>query len=148
MKKILPLFALMFAFEAHASCTVYSSTSSSEVSATLDAHGWGFKNYAQICAKLNQANAEFLVQANATVLGGRSIGWAAIAMKDRNSAITTAAYGGLATRLSVDAGMDVAANIMMEAINQAVDLTDIDQAIKSLNAARQAARVANLPKKK
>lgn len=137
-KSIVCCFA--FASLAGHACTVFYSTSSSDVAKAIEQAGWGFDNYAAVCERLRKAGASLEVQGMATVLHNRSVAWAAVGLKDKDMKVYTNDFGGLSTNTNDFASIDKANQMLMESINQAVNKMDIGKAIQSLNESRQQAK--------
>lgn len=139
------LFALLAAasFGAQASCSI-NSVQDKQVSSAFDKHGgWNFeaKQYDALCQKLRANRARLNIQAMSSVLGERSIGWAALSLLDQDSAIGTTSFGSLNTVANTYASDDKAAQIMVQAINNAAsDWAGIDQALAALEAERKRVR--------
>jgi len=146
MKKYLPLLAFFLAMDAQA-CTLYRSTSSNTVVKLLAENGWNAKKFDAICPKLNRANAELLIDGQATVLGGASVGWAVLMLKDRDSNVTTSDYSSKSTSMNTGvASMDTAEALLYSALNSALDAYNVDDALVSLDDARRKTRAALAPK--
>ncbi|HEX3638006.1 MAG TPA: hypothetical protein VHV99_21500 [Paraburkholderia sp.] len=142
MIKRLTFFALIgVTFQAHA-CNVTYSTASDSVDKAITEQGWDFKNYDIICEKLRAANAALLVDGQATVLGGKSIAWASVKLREKNLTIFTADYGGKSTQTNDYASIDKADSMLITAINRAVESVDVDKAIKSLAEQRSLVKAA------
>jgi hypothetical protein len=137
-KKI--IFSLSFAiscFNVNA-CSVNYNTATDEVQKSFHGHdGWTFKNYDAICEKLARANAKLLISGHATVLGGRSIAWVDVSLSDMKLPITTNSFGRLNTEINENASMDTAYAMLFESLNSAIEVMQFDNAINSLNEARQ-----------
>jgi len=123
-------------------CQVMMFTWSDEVKRALDENGWGFRNYEQICDKLNAANAALEISGVATVLDGVSVSWASVNLRDKDVPIFTNAFAGAATEGSLDARMEVARDMLGRSIDNAVDAMDIDEAIEALDENRNQVRAA------
>ena len=136
IKKIFFICAALASFQAHA-CSAYVNSSSGEVWSALDNNVWGFKNYNVVCEKLHKADAALLVYGHATVLGGKSISWAAVSLKDKNLEIYSNRHVGVSTKLSDNASIDAARSLLMESLNEAVSSIDIDKAIDALDESRK-----------
>ena len=142
MKKFLPLLALVLAMDAQA-CSLSRATPNNEIARLLRENGWGATKFKTVCEKVTRANAELLVDGNATVLGGASIGWAIVMLKDKNSNITTSDFASSSTYVNTrNVGMNVSSNLLYSALNDAVDAYDVDAAISSLDEARSKTRAA------
>jgi hypothetical protein len=140
MKSVFALvLAATTAFSAQADCTLYTQRQP-EVSKLLrDAGGWSFKNYDEVCAKLERANATVVIHSEAVVLDNRSIGWATVMLKDRNNGVMTADYTSSSTKTNSFASQNKADALMLEAINDALnEWRVIDKAVAELNEARRA----------
>lgn len=137
MKKLL-ISALFLAttIDAHA-CSVEMTSASDSVMEAVRKNGWGFDNYQAICQKLNSNNAQLFINGQATVLDGRSIAWAAVSLSDKNLPIVTSDFGGKSTQLNQYASMNKANEILIDAINGAVNSMDIEKSLTSLNNLRK-----------
>jgi hypothetical protein len=91
---------------------------------------------------LRAANAALLVDGQATVLGGKSIAWASVKLREKNLTIFTADYGGKSTQTNDYASIDKADSMLITAINRAVESVDVDKAIKSLAEQRSLVKAA------
>lgn len=141
-KALVSLLLASCAFSASA-CTVYFSTASDVVRKVVrTSDGWAFDDYDAICEKLREAGVELAISGDATVLGGRSIGWAAVSLKDRKLNIQSLAFGGSSTRTNDYASMDKAEVLLFEAINQAINSVDFDKALAALRRDRAQIRSA------
>ena len=146
MKKFLPLLALVLAMDAQA-CSISRSTSSDQIVRILKENGWNSNNFDTVCAKLNRANAAILIDGDATVLAGASVGWAVLMLKDKDSNVTTSDFSSKTTSMNTSrASMDVAESLLYSALNNALDHYDVDKAIEALDAARSKTRAAFAPK--
>jgi len=77
----------------------------------------------------------------ATVLSNRSIGWAILGLKDRDTEIGTSDYGNAYTAVHEHASQDVADQRMVFAINEALGTwTELNQAIARLDEVRNIAK--------
>lgn len=140
MKKNLARIALLFAtFSAEANCTLFADLEP-HVQRLVNKHnGWVFNNYQTICDKLKSQNAAVRVVASKGVLVGRSYGWAALMVKDKNSSISTNEYNSTMTFVHADASTSVADEMMWNAINKAFEeWYSLDSALEVLNAERKA----------
>jgi len=146
MKKFLPLLAFVLAMDAQA-CGISRSTSSDLIVKLLKDNGWNGSKFDTVCAKLNRANAALVIDGDATVLAGASVGWAVLMLKDKDSNIATSDYSSKTTSVNTNrASMDVAENLLYSALNNALDNYDVDKAIDALDAARSKTRAALAPK--
>lgn len=124
----------------HACDVSYMSTSEAVHKAMK--RGWGFTDYEAICRKLNAANAALQISADTTVLGGVSIAWVSVSLKDKNLDVFAPDFGGVATSTNSTPSMGVAQNILPQTISDAVNSIDLDRAIASLNTNRKKVRAA------
>ncbi|WP_233853509.1 hypothetical protein [Paraburkholderia sp. HD33-4] len=141
LKKLVICSAIFASFQAHA-CNVSYSTSSNVISNALSTNGFDFANYDVVCEKLNRANAALEITGQATVLHGKSIAWASVSLKDRNTSVFTDEFAGSNTVANPEPSMDTANNLVNQAINGAIERLGIDQAIQSLNENRRKAKAA------
>lgn len=119
-----------------ASCET-SYTANNEIVRAVKSNKWGFQNYDQVCQKMREANAEFLISGGATVLAGRSITWATVLVKDKDFNIVSTDYGGSSTQVDKIPGTDIAVRNYRLAINNAIDSVDLDRALEALDEARR-----------
>jgi hypothetical protein len=124
-------------------CSVMYETATDVAYKAIAESGWGFKNYAQVCKKLNAANASLLITGTTTVLHGVSISWASVSLRDKKLPIVANSYGGRSTIANTTPSMDMATRNLPQAINNAVDSMDLDRAIASLNEMRKIVRIAS-----
>lgn len=144
MKKILVLATLAaLSFGAQASCAI-TMVRDDAVARAFDKHGgWDFNaaKYELLCEKLRKNRARVSVQAMASVLSERSVGWAVLSVQDMDSALATTSFGSLNTIVNTYASEDKADQLMVDAINNAArDWEHIDKALASLDAERKRAR--------
>jgi hypothetical protein len=143
MNKFLNKFLLIaFAIaSSHAqACIVDYSTSSDHVKSVMKrSNALSFDNYQSVCEKLNRANAALTITGFATVMGGRSVAWSAVGLKDKRLPIIPNDYAGLETIMDGYASSDNAESLLLESINKAVNrlAANLDQALASLDEARQ-----------
>lgn len=142
IKKFLAVAFLFPLVSAHAACNVNFDSASDEVHKVVMRNGWNFNKYDEICRRLTHERASLLINGHATVLGGQSIGWASVILKDAKLPIVTSAYGGTSTMSHTFASMDKAQELLYQSINDAVGNVDWDEAFAALNAARQSARAS------
>ena len=131
---------LLLAPSGASACTVYWSTADAVVTKVIQTNGWDFANYETVCRKLQAANAELYVNGAATVLGGRSIGWASVGIKAKGVNVATFASGGTSTNVDDSPGTNIAETMLMQSINRAVGYMDVDAAIRHLDEAKETAR--------
>lgn len=144
------LFSLLalFSMTAHAGCTI-NTLYSTDVGKIFKNHG-GFdfpgtkltnEKFNAICEKLRKASARVQVEANAVVLSNRSIGWAVLSLKDRDTNVATSDYSQINTSVNDSASQNIAEQRMVFSINEALsDWAEIDKAIMALDAERKRAR--------
>jgi len=128
-------------FQAGA-CSVNYNSSTEVVLKVVRQNGWGFDNYDQICQKLAAANAALVIDGQATVLGNKSIAWATVSLKDKTLMVFTNDFGGSSTKTNDYASQDKAEELLMQAINSAVDSMGVDKALRSLAESRRQAKAA------
>lgn len=139
MKTVLALvLAATTAVSAHAECSL-TSQRQPEVSKLLnEAGGWSFKKYDMVCDKLRRANAAVVVLSGSAVLDNRSIGWATVMLKDRDSSVMTSDFSSSTTKTHSYASQNKADALMLEALNDALDdWRVLDQAVDKLHEARR-----------
>lgn len=142
LKKLALVAALCAApFQAGA-CSVNYNTSTDLIVKIVRQNGWGFDNYDQICQKLAAANAVLVIDGQATVLGNKSIAWATVMLKDKSLMVFTNEFGGSSTKTNDYASQDKAEELLMQAINSAVDSMGLDKALRSLAESRRQAKAA------
>lgn len=123
---------------ASADC-LFTANRTIEVDKALNQYGGlSTPNFQTICQKINRAKARVVITANAVVLQGKSIGWAALFLADLNSPIATSDHMSMSTFVNSNASQDVANELMVAAINDALKQWDIDRAIESLSQERAA----------
>lgn len=137
MKKYLPLLALALSFEAQ-SCTFSYDTANTTITKVIKkSGGFDLKKFDTICPALNKANASLVLSGHATVLAGASIGWVSVRLKDKNSHVMNAATSSSTYANTSEASMDLAESLLYNAINDAIDSYDLEDAIEGLNKARR-----------
>lgn len=105
--------------------------------------GFVFKrDYDEFCGKLKKANAKLHFRSSITVLNNRSIAFVHINIADNNLPIETGEFSGTSTRISQTASMTEAYVMGWQALNEAIDEVQIDEAIDSLNQARAKIRAS------
>lgn len=140
-KKAIVTATLVFSAPLYAdSQCVTKMYSGYDVLYELKKQGWGYDNYNLICEKMRAANAEFLVAANAMVIGGKSVTWAVVSVKDADSSMVAVNNMGHSTLTDDTPSTNIANSNYMVAINQAIDALDIDKAIADLNEVRRNAK--------
>ena len=147
MKSLIALiFAAMTAATAYAECTLYSTHSNAVSKQLKDAGGWAFDRYDTVCAKLKKANAAVMILSGSAVLDNRSIGWASVVVKDKESAIATSDYSSRSTQTNSYASQDKADALMWEAVNAALNDWGgvLDSALVVLEEARRATSKARV----
>lgn len=134
---LLCLFAA-FGVNAASACSITYYALDGQVTKSLKASG-GFsaKKYDEVCAKLNKANAQLLINTQNGVAVGRAISYAYIMVMDRNLPIVNIHAMGGSAQLSTDASTAKSEVILAVAVNEAIDNIDIDAAIEGLNQARK-----------
>lgn len=134
------LLCLSAAFGVNAAnaCSITFYALNGQVSKSLKASG-GFtaKNYDQVCAELNKANAQLLINTQNGVANGRAISYAYIMVMDRNLPIVNYRTMGGSAQLSPDASTARSEVLLAVAVNEAIESIDIDAAIEGLNQARK-----------
>lgn len=95
------------------------------------------RDYNDFCVRLNRANATLDLFADSAVLDNRTVAWAIVTVKDVNLPIGTKAAGGVSTRLQPGAGPDKSADLMLEAIVNAINSMGVDAALADLDAVRR-----------
>lgn len=148
MKELIVAVGLSFlAFAANA-CTI-NSVSTQQVDKVLKQKGGlNFTKYAELCEKLNEADAGIEVHGTATVLQGKSIAWSVVFLTDNKSgfAVGNASYSSTLT--NDFAGMDKAEELLYTGVIESLNAWPVDEAIKVLENHRirlkaQAATVSN-----
>lgn len=140
MKRILGfLTAATTMLSANAGCILYTTRQPNVTNLIREHGGWAFANYDTICEKLKRANAGIYIVAESAVLGNQSIGWASVAVKDKDTGIMLGDYPSMSTYADSYASDDKARELMWHAINDAIDKWDggLDNALASLNQERQ-----------
>lgn len=144
MKKILVLALLAAAtVSAHANCKITMTRDDRISRAFQSKGGWNMEEqkFEQLCQKLHKSRAAIRAEGMAAVLSDRSIGWAALSVKDLDSAISISSYGKLETVVNTFASQDKADELLVQAINSAaMDWHDLDKALALLDAERQRLR--------
>lgn len=141
LKKVLFAVALMgAAFQAQACTVFYSSASDTVMKAVGNSGGWGFNNYDAVCKKLTAANAALQISGQSTVLSSRSIAWATVSVKDKDTNFSVSDFQGMSTQVSEYASIDKADGMMMDAINASVNEMHLDRALAALSEARRQVR--------
>lgn len=147
-KVTIALLALvMVSINANA-CSVTYLSASDQVDKVLDKTGFGFDNYNDVCEKLNHSNAQLIIDGSATVLSGKSIGWASVSLGDVKLPIITTDFGGVSTKVNDFASQNIAEELLLGAINSAINSMTIDKAIESLNQQRKKIKEAYTKAKK
>lgn len=107
---------------------------------------YDFADYDVVCNKLRKANAQIIISGSYGVLSNRSFGWASISIADKaDNHFVVTDYGKRSTSMHDFASDDIARKQLWIAINYALNTWDgegLDQAITTLNQARQARRKA------
>ncbi len=123
---------------ANADCLL-TLTRTNEVEKSLNQYGGlSTPNFQTICQKINRAKARVVIAANSVVLQGKSIGWASLTLGDLNSQIISSSNASMSTFVNSNASQNVADELMVAAINDALKQWDIDRAIASLSQERAA----------
>jgi hypothetical protein len=139
------IFCLVLAaatFNANADCSVTFHSGDQVRKVIKKSDGWTFNNYDQICTKLNKARAALRIQGNATVLSNHSIAWAVVGVKDVGLEIASQDFSGTSTQINTFASIDKAEEMLWIAINDAVSVMDLDNALQQLEIARKQVRAA------
>ena len=131
------------ALSANAEGCTLSSSRTDDVSKLMAKHGgWVAANFEKQCEKINRGGAQIQISAEAVVLGGSSIGWAVLTVRDKSLNIGTSDFASNSTMHNSNASQNVANEIMVKAINMALDEWDVDSALKSLDLERKRVRTA------
>jgi len=148
MKKLLLLsFFSMFISYAYADCNLKMDFNKSDHAKYEKYHGgpnehlFTGERYDWLCEKFKQAHAEIRIVAQSTVMQNKSIGWAALSVKDLDTGIATTEYGYRVTNIDSYASQDRADQLMVGAILQGLQEWDtVDVALQSLENERKRTR--------
>ena len=131
-------FMAVTALSAHANCIINLSTNQKALTKLKEFGGFSAPNYLEKCQKLADANAKIMLQASSAVLKKQSIGWANLAVMDMDFDIAVVDYSMNSTKMSATANQNEADEIMVEAINDALnDWDSLDKALAALEVKRQ-----------
>lgn len=149
MKKTIVALLSLVSLSAHA-CNIFHtadtkvSTQFSKLGAWSTDKGLSEEKYISVCKKLQQANAEVQINATGAVLSNMSIGWASLSVKDRKLGIATSSFASLSTQVNTYASQDKADELMVSAINQALQNWDqLDKALEKLDQERARIKAAS-----
>lgn len=138
MSKCVTAFFLTMIFSISANaCEIDFNASNTQVLKIVTNKKTKLKNYDSICRKLESANASLVVDGAASVLGQRSVAWANIYIKDKNSMIFTNSFSVSAIKVNSYASIKKAEELLLIAIDDAVSSYDLDKSIPELNKARK-----------
>lgn len=137
LKQFVVIAAAAVSCNASAGCNVTSNFTAAVVEKALNKNGWSFADYDKVCERLRRSNAALVIQGDATVLGGRSVAWAAVSLKDKDLPVATNSFGGSSLQINNYASIDKAEAILMDAINEAVNSMNVEKALQALNDARK-----------
>ncbi len=131
-------FMAITTLSAHANCIINLSTNQKALTKLKELGGFSAPNYLEKCQKLAKANAKIMLQASSAVLQKQSIGWANLAVMDMDFDIAVVDYSMNSTKMSATANQNEADEIMVEAINDALnDWDSLDKALAALEVKRQ-----------
>jgi hypothetical protein len=138
LKKIL-LMALIFAVaqSVKAECSITSSDNGI-VHKLLQQRGWNFPKFNSVCEKLRRANANIVIDGDASVLVGVSYGWANLSVIDKKTGLGLGDHTSAYTEVNTYASQDKAEELLYEAINNAAnDWDGLDIALAELSEKRR-----------
>lgn len=137
---VISLFSTPF---SHAGCNLISVIDNETTIKFRKYGGWVASNFEEVCEKINRVNARLLVSSGAAVLGNKSIGWAQLAVMDKNHQIMTNDYASINTTVNDYASQDKADELEILAINSALEeWRELDKALLALEKERQSVRKA------
>lgn len=141
-KSVLASVVFMCAFQANAECVINFQSTPKIKNLVTTSTGWTFNKYAEICQKINAANALFYIFGSSAVLDNKSIGWASISIKDKSLPIFSTTFRGEATLVDPYASQDKADKLLLQAVNDAIEVLDLDKALMTLERARKEIKTA------
>lgn len=153
-KASIALGLIFCGFNAHAECNI-TSVRDRVVAKAFDTYGgWStdrgltIEKFSEVCKKLVRANARLQIDGMASVLSNQSIGWASLSVKDMDTSVGVLDYGSANTQVNTFASQDKANEIMVDAINAALQNWDsLDRALEVLQSERNAAKASFSGKK-
>lgn len=140
-KIIVTIAALAAALSAHAACEMQYSGDVPKITKALEkVGGFDFPGHEVFCSKLKAANARLSITTENGVMGGKSMAWSSVTVRDLKYLIVSAVKSN-DTEMNDFGDNGKSIELLGTAINTSLRQLDIDKAIDGLNEARKAIAV-------
>jgi hypothetical protein len=138
MKKVIVTIAVLTtALGAHAACEMSYEGDIPKINRALEKiGGFDFPGYEVFCSKLKNANARLSIASENGVLGGKSIAWSVVQVRDFKLPILSKVVSQ-STQMNDFGDNGKSLELLGTAINTSLNHLDIDKAIESLNETRK-----------